>query len=399
MNQKFDFNDSEFIKDPHPFYAKLRASKKPLWVPQRLDMPTSSSGIWFFTRYEDCVAILKDSTSISNDMYKSLLKSDTNPFFTHMLNRDGEEHTRLRGLVNQFFSTKYIENMQSHISKIVEQHIDRMLKKKEIDLISDFAEKIPFDVIANIIGIPGSEMPKIRKWALDIGNGFDTLTVNQEMIQKQQHALLLFLDYLRVLSKDEERIENNTVLSSLVQAKKEGHLSEDELLGMLGFLLISGHETTIALIGNGLWLLLSHPEQWELLIKKPGLIPQAVEEILRFESPLQRSSFRIVRETVDINGNVMKPGEQLSVVISSANRDEKMFNNPNSFDIQRDGNPHIAFGLGMHNCIGKQLARVEARIAFEKIMARFPNMKLKSNIPQWRRSTFFRGLDSLYVTL
>jgi len=399
MKQEFDFNDSEFIKDPHPFYAKLRASKKPLWVPQRSDMPTSSNGIWFFTRYEDCVAILKDSTSISNDMYKSLLKSNTNPFFTHMLNRDGEDHTRLRGLVNQFFSTKYIENMESHISNIVEKHIDRMLKKKEVDLISDFAEKIPFDVIANIIGIPGSEMPQIRKWALDIGNGFDTLTVNQEMIQKQHQALLLFLDYLRVLCKDKERIQENTVLYSLIQAKKEGHLSEDELLGMLGFLLISGHETTIALIGNGLWLLLSHPEQWQLLVKEPGLIPKAIEEVLRFESPLQRSSFRMVTEAVDINGNLMKPGEQISVVISSANRDETIFKEPDRFDIQRDMNPHIAFGLGVHNCIGKQLARVEARIAFEKIIACYPHMKLKSDIPQWRRSTFFRGLETLYVTL
>lgn len=399
MNQGFDFSDSTFIRNPHPYYAELRASKKPLWVPQKAAMPTKSNGIWFFTRYEDCVAILKDSTSISNDVSKVLLKSDTNPFYMHMLNRDGTEHTRLRGLVNQFFSTKYIENLETHISNVVENLIKNMIKKKDINLITDFAEKIPFDVIASIMGIPLSDMPKIREWALAIGNSFDTLTANEEIIQKQQKALLLFLDYLRALIKNEEQIENNTILYSLIEAKKEGHLDEDELLGMVGFILIAGHETTIALIGNGLWLLLSHPEQWELLIREPDMLPRAVEEILRFESPLQRSSFRIVRETININGNIMKAGEQLSVVIASANRDENIFVDPNSFDIQRNINPHIAFGKGVHNCIGKQLARDEARIAFEKIIARFPNMKLQSTVPKWRRSTFFRGLESLYVTL
>lgn len=399
MNQKFDFNDSEFIRNPHPYYAELRASKKPLWVSQKSAMPTSSKGIWFFSRYEDCVAILKQSASISNDMFKVLLKSDTNPFYMHMLNRDGTEHTRLRGLVNQFFSTKYIENLENHISNVVDNHIESMIKQKDINLITDFAEKIPFDVIASIMGIPVTDMPKIREWTLAIGNGFDTLTANEDIIQKLQQALLLFLNYLRALIKNEEQIEQQTVLYSLIQAQKEGHLNEDELLGMVGFLLLSGHETTISLIGNGLWLLLSHPEQWQLLVNEPDMIPRAIEEVLRFESPLQRSNFRIVTETIDINGNIMKPGEQLSVVIASANRDENIFEDPNSFDIQREVNPHIAFGIGVHNCIGKQLARVEARIAFEKIIAHFPNMKLQSTVPKWRRSTFFRGLESLYVTL
>jgi len=362
-------------------------------------MPTSSKGIWFFSRYEDCVAILKESASISNDVFKVLLKSNTNPFYMHMLNRDGVEHTRLRGLVNQFFSTKYIENLETHISNVVENLIEEINKKKDIDLITDFAEKIPFDIIARIMGIPVKDMPKIREWTLAIGNGFDTLTANEEMIQQQQQALLLFLDYLRALIKNEAQIEDKTVLSSLIQAKKEGHLNEDELLGMVGFLLLSGHETTIALIGNGLWLLLSHPEQWQLLVKEPDMIPRAIEEVLRFESPLQRSNFRIVTETIDINGNIMKPGDQLSVIIASANRDENIFADPNNFDIKRDVNPHIAFGVGVHNCIGKQLARVEARIALEKIIERFPNMKLQSTIPKWRRSTFFRGLESLHVTL
>ncbi|MDM5271402.1 cytochrome P450 [Sulfurovum sp. zt1-1] len=398
MKQEFDFNDPEFIKNPHPFYTKLRASKKPLWVLPRPDMRSSNDGIWVFSRYEDCVAILKQSTSISNDLnYR--FKGDTIPFYMHMLNHDGKEHARLRRLVNQFFSTQYITNLETHIYNVVENHIESMIKNKDINLITDFAEKIPFDVIASILGIPLSDMPRIRKWTIAIGNGFDTFTVNEEIIQKQQQALLLLLDYLRVLIKNEEETENQTVLYSLIQAQKEGHLNNDELLGMVSFLLIAGHETTIALIGNGLWLLLSHPEQWQLLVENPGMIPQAIEEVLRFESPAQRSSFRIATKTIDINGNIVKPGEQLTVAIASANRDETIFTDPHSFDIQREVNPHIAFGIGVHSCIGQHLARVEARIAFEKIIARFPHMKLKSNIPQWRSSTFFRGLESLCVTL
>lgn len=249
------------------------------------------------------------------------------------------------------------------------------------------------------MGIPISDMSKIREWIVDIGNGFDTLTANEVIKQKQRQAMLDFLDYIRAIIKDEDEISNKTVLYSLIQAKKEGQLNEDELLSMVGFVFLSGHETTISLIGNGLWLLLSHPEQWELLIKEPDMISQAIEEILRFESPLQRSSFRIVTETVNINGNVMQPGDQISVVIAAANRDENIFVNPNRFDIRRDVNPHIAFGLGVHNCVGKQLARIEARIAFERIIARLPHMKLQSTIPIWRRNTFFRSLDELWVTL
>jgi len=166
---------------------------------------------------------------------------------------------------------------------------------------------------------------------------------------------------------------------------------------MTAFLLFAGHETTINLIGNGLWLLLSHPEQLQLLLEDSSLLPQAVEEILRYESPEQRTSFRIVLEPLEINGITMNPGDQIGVMIGSANHDEKEFENPELFDIQRKPNRHLAFGMGIHNCLGKTLARVEAQIAFAKLLEYLPALKLQETIPSWRKNSFFRGLKELKV--
>ncbi|KYJ87043.1 cytochrome P450 [Sulfurovum riftiae] len=397
MNYELDFSNPDFLENPYPYYKKLRALDNPIWVPQAAEMPSSSKGIWFFSRYDDAVTILKQSISISNDVSKVRSESETNPFFMHMLNRDGTDHARLRGLVSKFFSVRYIKSIESHMAKVVEDLLDTIETKKTVDLISDFAEQVPFGVIANIIGIPVTDMPKIREWIILIGDGFDTMLITEDIIKKQQQALLDFLKYLRHLIKDEQ-FDKESMLYSLLQAKEEGEINEDELIGMVGFILGAGHESTIGLIGNGLWLLLSHPEQWQLLVKRPDLIPQAIEEALRFESPLQRSNFRIAEKDIDINGFKVKSGEQISVIIAAANHDENIFDDAESFNILRNPNPHIAFGVGIHNCLGKQLARIEVRIAFEKLIARFPNMKLQSTVPKWRRNTFFRALNELVVT-
>ncbi len=395
MNVESDFSNPDFLENPYPYYAKLRALNKPVWVPQPTEMPSSSKGIWFFSRYEDAVAIFKQSTSISNNIFKVLPKSDTNPFFMHVLNSDGADHTRLHRLVNRFFTTKYIKNIEPHIEAVIKNLIDAIEKKETVDLISDFAEKIPFGVIANLIGIPVADMEKIREWTIDISDGLDTILINEDRLKKREEALFNFVNYLRQLVKKEDEIDSKSLLYSLIQAEKEGHLEKDELLGMVGFFLVSGHETTISLIGNGLWLLLSHPEQWQLLHNDPEMIPSAIEEILRFESPLQRSSFRIVEKAVEINGTKLEPGEQISVLIAAANHDENIFEHAEKFDIQRDPNPHLAFGLGVHNCIGRHLARVEARIAFEKIIEHFPSMHLQNMKPKWKKNTLSRGLIEL----
>jgi cytochrome P450 len=399
MNEMIDFNNPEFLENPYPYYAKLRQLDRPLWVPQPEEMASASRGMWFFSRYEDAVAVFKHSESISNNMLKVLPKSDTNPFFTHLLNRDGGDHARLHGLVKQYFSQKYVKSIESHITSVVERLIKSLYEKEDIDLISDFAEKIPFGVIADIIGIPVEDMVQIREWTIDISDGFDTVLIDKNRFEKRETALKNFIDYLTLLTQKEDQIDNTTLLYSLIEAKKEGSLSHDELLGMVGFLLVSGHETTISLIGNGLWLLLSHHDQWDLLCNEPTLVPSAIEEILRYESPLQRSSFRMVEKPVEINGVVLNPGEQISILIAAANRDEKVFSNPDQFDIQRDPNPHLAFGLGVHNCIGRHLARVEARIAFEKMTESFPEMKLEIRRPTWKQNTLSRGLIELPVTL
>ena len=192
---------------------------------------------------------------------------------------------------------------------------------------------------------------------------------------------------------------DDSMLSHLIDAHKQGAITLKELSGMVSFLLLAGHETTINLISSGLWLLLKHPEQSQLLRSRGDLLPSAVEEILRFESPAQRSTFRIATDPVEIGGFLVEPGQQISVIIGAANRDEAEFHNPGVFDIRRTPNRHLAFGQGVHSCLGKGLARAEARIAIGKIIEHLPSLRLVESTPLWRKNSFFRGLASLPVSL
>ncbi|MBN2825285.1 MAG: cytochrome P450 [Campylobacterales bacterium] len=394
-----DFSSEAFLNNPYPFYKHLRELNEPYFLPQDPNMPTSSKGMWLISNYNNAKEVLKNASDISNNMLKILPDIPTKPFFTHLLNRDGSDHKRLRNLTNDFFSPHYIKSIEGHIEAVIDGLIDKLKAQEETELVHDFTTIIPMEVIACVIGIPSSDMHRVREWTIAIGDGFDTLLASQEVIAKQQKALSEFLEYMRDLLTKSEMIEEHTILHSFTVANKQGLISDDEILGMIGFLLVSGHETTINLIGNGIYLLLSHPQQFELLKNDLSLLPNAIEEILRFESPLQRSSFRITTKPIKIQGRQFEANEQLSVVIASANRDESIFENPDQFDITRLKNPHLAFGYGTHNCIGQHLARTEGLIAFRKLIEAFPNMQLIDEKPHWRKNSFGRGLDSLSIKL
>jgi len=265
----------------------------------------------------------------------------------------------------------------------------------QADLIAKLAEPMPLRLIAELIGVPQDDMPRVRSWSLALGEGFDSVRTSSDIRARQRDALQGFLEYLRGLIEDKRRAPDHGLLSFLIEAEQDGDLSEEELLAMMGLLLFAGHETTVNLIGNGLWLLLTHPDQWHQLRREPGLIPSAVEEILRYESPEQRTSFRIMVEPMDISGTRMEPGQQVGVIIGAANRDEAEFANPGLFDVRRSPNRHLAFGLGIHNCLGKNLARLEASIAIAVVLEELPNLRLMDTLPDWRENSFFRGLSSL----
>lgn len=388
-------NDPSFFHHPYPYYAKLRASGQPYWIPHSQE--STSSGVWLFSRYEDAVAIFKETSKISKEIRSYRPEGVTNTFDFHLLHRDGEDHMRLRRLISDYFSVEYIDQIRDIIASEAENLINSLKEKKEVDLIRDYAEALPLIVIAELMGVPREDMQQIRIWGLAIGKAFDSLLITEDILYQQKSALIELLEYVKKIISKQEGTSSDKLLGCLISAQKRGDITYDELISMTAFLLFAGHETTINLIGNGLWLLLSHPDQLQLLQNDMSLLPQAVEEILRYESPEQRTSFRIVLEPLEINGITMNTGDQIGVMIGSANHDEKEFENPELFDIQRKPNRHLAFGIGIHNCLGKTLARVEAQIAFEKIVEYLPAVKLKETLPSWRKNSFFRGLKELKV--
>jgi cytochrome P450 len=392
-------NEFNLLDNPYPYYSEIRALKDPIFL--KHDTGTLSEGIWLFGRYHDAVEIFKETTKISTNVSAVRTPLFSTPFDKAMLMQDGADHLRLRRLVSSYFSTKYINRLESDVALISDRLITAFLKKSDIDLVSDFSEPLPLEIIAHMVGIPETDIPFIRSRSLMFAKGIDSY-VAHETKQESRSATIDFANYLTHLiawrkNHLDERADD--LLSFLVQAERMGTISYDELISVVGFTLFAGHETTVNLIGNGLWLLLNNRDQWALLQRKPSLMSKALEEILRFESPQQRTSFRITKEPVEIAGRRFSPGEQLSVLIGSANRDETVFSDANCFNIQRSQNHHLAFGHGLHNCLGKHLARLEAKVAITKILQRCPDIRLQNTEATWRKLSFFRGLAELPARL
>jgi pimeloyl-[acyl-carrier protein] synthase len=386
-----------FLQDPYPTYAELRALHEPIWVKQAEGISDIES-VLMFSRYEDAVAIYKESQKISSNMFKVREKNEENTFFDHMMGSDGEKHKRLRSSVSEYFNSSNIEKFKPIIRQICDDLIDKMVIEHEsIDLVADYAEKIPVLVIANLLGMGDADLVQMRRWSKIIGGGVDTISSSLDDINATKIALKEFLYYVKDYINFRKSHRKNEMIDYLIDLERQKILNESELYSMISFLFAAGHETTINSIGNGFWLLLTHPDQLRMIHNNFSLMSNAVEEIFRFESPLQRSSFRIAIEPVVINGFNVDPGTQISVILGSANRDETIFENADTFNILRSPNPHLSFGLGSHNCLGKHLARVEANIAFEHLLKRLPNMSLISSKPTWSRRSLLRGLTKLEV--
>lgn len=394
---ELNLDQTAFFQDPHPFYARIRASGEPFWLPHR--QPTTSPGLWLFSRYADALTVFREISAISKDIRRIRPQGFESIFDFHMLHRDGEDHLRLRRLVADYFSGSAMTRLESRVGQIAEELIGHFDRSRPLDLMAEFAELLPLRVICELLGVPEQDIPQIRAWGLLMGDGFDSVSADELRLTNQKQALTTFLAYVERLLEQKAADPDAGLLSVLAKAQAEGNIGREEVLAMAGFLLFAGHETTINLIGNGLWLLLSHPEQWARLQAVPQLLPNAVEEVLRFESPEQRTSFRIVVEPVDLAGIRFEPGQQVGVIIGAVNRDPAEFPDPDRFDITRSPNRHLAFGLGIHQCLGKQMARMEARVALGKILDLCPGLRLLEGPARWRRNSFFRGLHALPALL
>jgi cytochrome P450 len=391
---QIDFTDPAFQNNPHPVYAQMRRTG-PV---RRVRLP-SGLYAWLVTRYDDARRALSDPR-LSKSLHAVGSASGGQPSLTaaisrHMLAVDPPDHTRLRRLVSAAFTARRIEALRPRIEEITKELLDALDGRDEVDLIDSFAFPLPIQVICELLGVPAEDRDAFREWSDDIVAG----TMSGERLATSIQAMIA---YIGRLLADRREHGGDDLLSGLVQVRDEGdRLSGDELSSMVFLLLIAGHETTVNLIGNGTWLLLADRGRWERLRADRTLLPSAIEEFLRYEGPVETSTFRVATESLEIGGVTVAAGDPVVVVLLSANRDEERFPGADEVLLDRPGNPHLAFGHGIHYCLGAPLARLEAQIAFTALLDRFPDLRLSTAPDElaWRPGTLLRGLRELPVRL
>ncbi len=399
---KLDIWSSEFKADPFPFYAHLRANSPvhPITLP---DKQTA----WLVTRYDDVAMVLKDERFAKDRMrvYSSeqlakqpWMPAMFKPLSRNMLDVDPPDHTRLRALVQQAFSPRTVDQMRPRIESLAHELIDRFGRRKRVDLMHDYALPIPTTIIAEMLGVDARDRHKFHRWS----SGILASTSSSRGTFWALPNVFLFLRYLRRLIHDRRAEPRDDLVTALVQAHEAGdRLSDDELISMIFLLIIAGHETTVNLIASGLLALMEHPDQMRRLRDDPSLGRTAVEELLRFTAPVETATERIAREDVDVGGTTIPKHGSVLAVIASANRDEAHFDNPDTLDIGRDPNKHLAFGLGIHFCLGASLARMEGQIAIGTLLERIDELELAVSAGQlrWRPGLVLRGLKALPVNV
>ena len=376
----------DFYDNPFPYYRALREHEP---------VKRMKNGSYFLTRYDDLVAVYKNQKSFSSDKKIEFKpKYGDSPLYEHhttsLVFNDPPLHTRVRRLIIGALTPRAIAAMEAGLVTLVDRLIARIADKGEGDLIEEFASAIPIEIIGNLLGVPHDEREPLRAWSLSILGALEPV-VTAAAFERGNAAVKAFLAYLAGLVGKRRANPGNPerdVLTRLIRGEDDGErLSEKELLHNCIFLLNAGHETTTNLIGNGLVALYRHPDQRALLIQRPELIRTAVEEVLRYESSNQLGN-RITTETVGIGGVVMSPQTPVTLCIGAANRDPAQFPDPERFDITRSPNRHIAFGTGIHQCAGMNLARLEGIVAISHFLARFPDYQLAAPPVRGGRARF-----------
>jgi cytochrome P450 PksS len=387
---------SEFKANPFPFYSQLR-SEAPVY---RTKLPDRRY-VWLVTRYDDVLAVLKDER-----FGKDKINARTPPWLPgmlkalmrNMLDVDVPDHTRLRGLVQKVFTVRLVENLRDRIQGLADELLNEAQTVGRMDLIRDYAIPIPTTIIAELLGVPVKDRHKFHRWS---STAISSTSSRWGMLFALPHGVA-FLRYIRNLVKAKRVNPEDDLVTALVRAEEAGdQLSEDELVAMIFLLLVAGHETTVNLLGNGTLTLLDNPDQMNKLQNNPALIKTAVEELLRYNGPLETATERYARMDTTVAGVTIPRGELVLAVLASANRDEQQFEHADRLDLEREPNPHVAFGFGIHYCLGASLARLEGQIAIATLVRRFPNFRLAvpSNTLRWRRGLVLRGLENLPVTL
>jgi cytochrome P450 len=389
---------ADFIDNPYPYYA---------WLREHDPVHELEGGGVFLSRYDDAVAVYRDPLRASSDKKIEFRpKFGDSPLYEHhtasLVFNDPPLHTRVRRLIMGALNQRAIARMEADVVRLVDGLLARMAERRELNFIEEFAAQIPVEVIGNLLCVPHEERGPLRGWSLAILSGLEPAP-GAEVLERGNRAVREFLDYLRALVAARRRSPGDPeadVLTRLIRGEVEGEnagerLSEKELLHNCVFLLNAGHETTTNLIGNGMWLLLAHPRQLAGLRADPGLVPTAIEEMLRYEGPIQLNNRRLIAP-IELSGRRLAEGTLVTIGIGAANRDPAQFPDPERFDAGRKPNRHVAFGQGDHACAGMNVARMEARIAFSRLLARFPRIE-PAGEPVRDRRIRFRGFRNLPV--
>jgi hypothetical protein len=386
----------EFYADPFPTYRALREHEPVKRMP---------NGSYFLTRYDDLLIAYKNTKVFGSDKKREFApKYGTSLLYEHhttsLVFNDPPAHTRVRRLIMGALSPRAIAEMEPNLIALVDRLLDALAKKGDADLIGDFAAAIPIEVIGNLLGVPEEEREPLRSWSLAILGALEPV-ISTEVFARGNQAVSEFLDYLEILVARRRAKPGNPerdVLTRLIQGEENGErLTEKELLHNCIFLLNAGHETTTNLIGNGLVTLSDNPAQKKRLIENPALIKTAIEEILRFESSNQLGN-RMTTERVELGGVMLEAGTSVTLCIGAANRDPLQFSDPETFDVGRNPNRHLAFGSGAHQCAGMALARLEGAIAISRFLARFSAYALKGAPLRGGRARF-RGFLGVPCTI
>ena len=358
--------------------------------------------VWLVVGYDEAIAALSDrrlsvaAMLAAGALDAGKLSPDTrDALLKHLMNSDPPDHTRLRRLVSSVFTARRVEAMRPWISRLTDELIDGFAQEDSVDLMAEFAAPLPIQVISELLGIPEGDRPRVRDWSRAIISGFGS--PDFPVADAEQ-----FVDYLRDLIARRRAQPDEALISALIRARDEDDaLSANELSATIFLMIVAGHDTTLSLIGNGVYLLMSEPERAARLRSDPSLLPAAIEEFLRLESPVPAANYRAAVESLDIGGLQVSAGDLVAICLQAANRDQSQFPDPARGDPTRAQTRHLAFGHGIHFCLGAPLARLEAQLAIGTLLQRFPDLRLAVPPAEliWSQATFVHRLDSLPLLL
>jgi len=391
---RVDLLDPAVLSDPYPLFHRLRTEDPVHWE--------ADLEFWALTRYADAVYALREDSLLSSAIHDSPRPGGVGlssaRWFVFL---DPPRHTRLRALVHSAFTPQVVEGLRARIQAIVDELLDRAAEAGRLDLIADLGFPLPAIVIAELLGVPAEDRAQFRAWSADLAaaGGLVRMAADgAERLSRARAGGAALNAYFRDIIRERRRAPRDDLVSRLTGVQSaEGTLSEEELVDTCALLLFAGHETTTNLIGNGMLALLRHPDELSRLRADPSLIGSAVEELLRYDSPVQMR-VRVARETVEIGGRRIAKGQRVLILVGAANRDPARFPDPDRLDIARPDNRHLAFGHGIHFCTGAPLARLEGAIAIRRLLRRFPRLELTTDQLAWRETLTLRALNALPVS-